>query len=87
MEVRGCFWHQHASTDCKNSKLPRSRREWWTAKLNRNAERDRENQAALEAMGWQVLVIWECETKTDANALASRLVEFLGPPGPMDIRR
>ena len=68
--VHGCFWHQHAG--CKHAKLPRTRPEYWLPKLARNAERDARSKAALEAAGWRVFVVWECETK-DRQALARRL--------------
>jgi DNA mismatch endonuclease Vsr len=78
VDVRGCFWHRHPS--CRNAALPRTRADWWAAKLARNVERDAANQATLEAAGWRVLVVWECEVRRDREALASRLRAFLGPP-------
>jgi len=72
--VHGCFWHGH---DCKaGRKRPATHRDYWDAKLQRNRLRDAENLAKLEAMGWRVLIVWECETR-DAEALASRLGDFL----------
>lgn len=72
--VHGCFWHGH---DCKaGRKRPATHRDYWDAKLRRNRLRDAENLAKLEAMGWRVLIVWECETR-DAEALASRLRDFL----------
>lgn len=61
IQVQGCFWHQHSG--CQLAKLPRSRPEYWLPKLARNVDRDIQSKAALEAAGWRVLVIWECETK------------------------
>lgn len=75
--VHGCFWHRHG---CRNSVLPKSRREWWDEKLTRNVERDSSVVTALEALGWSVLTVWECETKS-SEALAEGLRTFLGPPG------
>lgn len=57
--VHGCFWHGHEG--CPRHRIPKTRVEWWTAKINRNNERDTETQAALEASGWTVIVLWECE--------------------------
>ena len=72
--VHGCFWHQH---DCaKGHRTPRTNRAYWTYKLRRNVERDGENQTQLQALGWDVLVVWECETK-DLRALAERIRGFL----------
>ncbi len=58
--VHGCFWHQHC---CPRGKVPESNRDFWTTKLSRNVERDREKREALEGAGWRVLIIWECDTK------------------------
>jgi len=72
--VHGCFWHQH---DCaKGNRTPKTNRAYWTYKLRRNVERDGENQAQLRALGWEVLVVWECETK-DLGALEERIRGFL----------
>ena len=59
--VHGCFWHRHPG--CHLASTPATRTEFWSAKFSRNVERDRENASALAAMGWQVLTIWECETR------------------------
>jgi len=60
--VHGCFWH--GCPNCRHARVrPKSNAEYWEKKLNRTLERDRQNQALLEKMGWNVLVIWECETK------------------------
>lgn len=58
--VHGCFWHRH---ECHLFKWPASRPEFWRTKLNRNAEKDAESQAALLAAGWRVLTVWECALK------------------------
>lgn len=76
--VHGCFWHQH---DCLRGRRPSSNRTFWDAKLDRNVVRDRENIEALEALGWSVLVVWECETR-DRDRLAAGVSAFLGRPGP-----
>lgn len=75
--VHGCFWHQHPDPECRDARPPRSRTEYWGPKLQRNVERDAENVARLEAMGWRVLVLWECELK-DRNVVADQLRSFLG---------
>ncbi|WP_279153543.1 very short patch repair endonuclease [uncultured Pseudomonas sp.] len=59
--VNGCFWHQHPG--CRYAYRPKSRVEFWLPKLARNTERDKENEHALKALGWQVEIVWECETK------------------------
>lgn len=58
--VHGCFWHAH---DCKYFKLPRSRTEFWQEKLLKNAARDEMVIANTQALGWRVLVVWECATR------------------------
>ena len=60
--VHGCFWHMHLG--CQLAKMPSTRPEFWQAKLGRNAERDSEAIAALLALGWRVLIVWECSTKS-----------------------
>ena len=72
IQVHGCFWHQHST--CRAGRLPATRQGYWSSKLARNVERDRENEKALNALGWTVLTIWECETR-DRNGLIQRLRE------------
>jgi DNA mismatch endonuclease, patch repair protein len=60
--VHGCFFHMHEG--CANFRLPKTRTDWWAAKLARNRARDAEVRAALEAAGWHVIVVWECETES-----------------------
>lgn len=73
--VHGCFWHGH---HCKRgAREPKANSEYWGAKIRRNRERDQSTTGALQASGWEVLVIWECETR-ELQSLASRLSAFLG---------
>jgi DNA mismatch endonuclease (patch repair protein) len=72
--VHGCFWHQH---DCAlGRKQPSRRREYWLPKLARNQQRDAINEARLRELGFNVLVVWECEVR-DRAALEERLGSFL----------
>lgn len=71
--VHGCFWHWHEG--CANFRIPKTRSEWWAAKLARNKARDAEVFAELSAAGWHVIVIWECEI-ADRERLAE-VIEFL----------
>ena len=73
--VNGCFWHQH---NCPRGARPLSNKEFWNAKLDKNIWRDNENISNLKALGWTVLVIWECETKK-IDHMMSRIQEFLQP--------
>lgn len=75
--VHGCFWHQHKSADCPLYSHPRSNLDYWTPKLRRNRERDVRNEAGLRKIGWQVMVVWECETG-DSRRLADNLKRFVG---------
>ncbi|PYB83627.1 very short patch repair endonuclease [Pseudomonas fulva] len=66
--VHGCFWHRHAG--CQYATTPKTRSEFWAAKFSRNVERDLENVQALEAKGWTVMVVWECEIKRGGRRLS-----------------
>jgi len=72
--VHGCFWHRHEG--CALARIPKSRVEFWTRKLEGNRERDARELKELRAAGWRVLIIWECELK-NPKTLARRLRRFL----------
>ena len=59
--VHGCFWHRHP--DCRYTTTPKTRQEYWLPKFAANIERDLRKEAQLQALGWRVLLVWECETK------------------------
>ena len=67
--VNGCFWHKHS---CKRFVWPSSNADYWVPKLERNVARDIQNQLALEALGWRVLTIWECELKKKVAEISLR---------------
>lgn len=74
--VHGCFWHGH---DCaRGARVPKANRDYWVAKLARNRARDAWSRTALEAAGWRVEILWECELK-DVAALRARLAQLLKP--------
>ena len=58
--VNGCFWHKH---DCGRFVWPSSNTEYWIPKIKRNVERDEQNHQILAEMGWNVIIVWECELK------------------------
>ena len=58
--VNGCFWHKH---DCPRFVWPTSNEEYWIPKITRNVERDQNNYERLQELGWNVIVIWECQLK------------------------
>ena len=72
--VHGCFWHAHKG--CKAAHVPKSNLEYWGPKLERNLTRDLKNIESLMANGWETLIIWECETKTQEE-LKKRILDFL----------
>ena len=72
--VHGCFWHQHPCS--RGARTPKSSRDYWIPKLRRNKQRDEEHQVRLREMGWNMLIIWECEVK-DPDAIRERIRAFL----------
>lgn len=68
--VHGCFWHGHGCA--RGSRVPKANRDYWLAKVGRNVSRDETHRAALQALGWRVLTLWECELKDEA-ALEAQL--------------
>lgn len=76
--VHGCFWHQHG---CSNSKIPATRREFWSKKLQSNVRRDEQHAKQLRDTGWRIAVVWECsirrELKTGETALFEELSAWL----------
>jgi DNA mismatch endonuclease (patch repair protein) len=72
--VHGCFWHRHAR--CRFASVPSTRRDFWTAKFLANVDRDARQIAELEAASWKVIVIWECETGSDAEIEAAMSALF-----------
>ena len=79
--VNGCFWHSHG---CSIGRPPKSRPEFWLPKLQRNRSNDARNRRLLRNLGWGVLAVWQCQTKSRGR-LEARLISFLGPPGKIPI--
>ena len=76
--MHGCFWHLHDDPKCKLARMPNSNQAFWKPKLERNRERDKANRAKLEALGWDVLVIWECQVRNkDPEPLRQQVSVFL----------
>lgn len=77
--VHGCFWHGH---DCAEGvRKPKSNRDYWIPKINRNQQRDAKNVADLYTAGWNILVVWECEI-SEKDALSKKLQRFLSAGMP-----
>lgn len=72
--MHGCFWHRHEG--CSRATTPSSRQEYWLPKFKRTVERDRKNQEELRQKGWNVVIIWECETK-DLAKLEANLLKLI----------
>lgn len=65
--VNGCFWHQH--TGCKRATVPKSNTEFWQGKFEANRARDARAITRLRAMGFKVLIVWECRAELQAERL------------------
>ncbi len=72
--VHGCFWHRHSG--CSRTHNPKSNQIYWRPKLARNVQRDQAARKALKTVGWEVLIVWECET-AHLEPLEKRLRQFL----------
>lgn len=75
--VHGCFWHGHRR--CRTFRLPKTRRQWWKDKIERNRKRDAKTEKALRELGWNVVVVRECElaNAVKLEALATRLPYYI----------
>ena len=67
--VHGCFWHGHK--DCKNYTVPKTNTDFWVAKVRRNQKRDQDVWRKLEAKGWSVIIVWECELEKNRLLIPS----------------
>ena len=74
--VHGCFWHQHAN--CREGRVPSSRKSYWEPKLARNKQRDEEHLKELKRLVWRTMVIWECQLRDPAE-LHYKVSTFLAP--------
>ena len=73
--VHGCFWHQHPG--CPAADRPSANSDDWNRKLSRNAARDQENLTALATLGWETLVVWECDLRHDPSGTLKNVMAFL----------
>jgi DNA mismatch endonuclease (patch repair protein) len=73
--VHGCFWHRHEN--CKYASTPKTREEFWESKFKENVIRDESNQKKLSAIGWKIIIVWECEIKDKSLLIKDRLKGLL----------
>jgi DNA mismatch endonuclease (patch repair protein) len=71
--IHGCFWHRHPG--CRKASTPKTRTEFWNAKFDANIKRDERKTKELEREGWDVMVVWECESAS--TDLPARFTSFL----------
>lgn len=72
--VNGCFWHGHEG--CRYFVIPKTNTEFWLNKIEANRERDKRKTDALIALGWNVIVVWECQLKNDRNILPDLVIKI-----------
>ncbi|UYH55996.1 DNA mismatch endonuclease Vsr [Qipengyuania sp. SS22] len=72
--VHGCYWHRH---DCKKATMPKTNVKFWKKKFDENVIRDNNNVNDLIELGWDTMVVWQCDAEKSGN-LAERLADFLG---------
>lgn len=74
--VHGCFWHRHKG--CKKCTMPSTNSQFWNNKFSLNVKRDKRIMIGLKALGWRVIVIWECEVKRDLQSVAESIKRRIG---------
>ena len=76
--THGCFWHHHR---CYLFKVPATRTAFWLDKIGKNVARDARDREQLQALGWRVLIVWECalrgREKLADEALSERVIEWI----------
>ncbi len=72
--INGCFWHGHEG--CKYFILPKTRTDWWKAKIERNIKRDKEERIQLRDLGWHVIQVWECQLKPNKKEETLNSIEY-----------
>lgn len=82
--VHGCFWHGH---ECpRGARLPKTNAKYWSSKIARNVSRDKSSRRKLRLLGWRLLVVWECELRSNPDSTQRKIAAFLkqaaGPRSP-----
>ena len=70
--VNGCFWHGHE--DCRYFVVPKTNTEFWVNKIETNKQRDSRKTNDLRALGWKVIIVWECQLKK--NTVSDTLISL-----------
>lgn len=73
--VHGCFWHYHK--DCREGRIPSTNSKFWKEKLERNIKRDNNNIESLKLLGWNVLIVWECEIEKQLDLIMAKIITKL----------
>jgi len=76
--VHGCFWHQHPG--CKKATIPKNNHDFWLLKLEENIERDRKHVSQLIELGWNVIIVWECDIKKDVGTVLETIISQINRP-------
>lgn len=71
--VHGCFWHRHEG--CKLATIPKTRTDFWMEKFEKNVANDKKHYKQLNDMGWNVIVIWECELENNFEGTMAQVVQ------------
>jgi DNA mismatch endonuclease (patch repair protein) len=77
--VHGCFWHRHDAPTCKLARLPKSKLDFWLPKLEANMRRDVRTLKSLQSLGWESLILWECQL-INTQTVREAVMLFLGDP-------
>lgn len=72
--IHGCFWHGH---ECRYFKVPKTRPEFWLEKIGKNRARDKSQIISLQALGWRVLLVWECAVRAMKRQKTDLLVDLI----------
>ena len=73
--INGCFWHRHEN--CKDATTPKTRIDFWTQKFEKNIANDQKTIAALKSLGWNVIILWQCEIEKKFEFLMNGVMENL----------
>ncbi len=84
--VHGCFWHRHPDPECKFTRMPKSRLEFWAAKFNANVARDLRNVQDLQILGWQVEIVWECDLSAETITNLAKRIRDREAPSKINVR-